>query len=72
MAISFYLKVVPRSLPSCFSVAELMFMCPRHSEAKQTKMSEFGAEKGLLQGQARRRGLVLKKTPGVPIVAQWK
>ena len=26
-----------------------------HSEAKQTEMSEFGAEKGLLQGHARRQ-----------------
>lgn len=31
-------------------------VCPRHSEAKQTEMSEFGAEKGFLQGRARRRG----------------
>ena len=28
-------------------------MCPTHSEAKQTEMSEFGAEKFLLQGHAR-------------------
>ena len=26
-----------------------------HSEAKQTEMSEFGAEKGLLQGHERRK-----------------
>ena len=31
-------------------------MCPMHSEAKQIKTSEFGAEEGLLQGQARRMG----------------
>ena len=30
-------------------------MGPMHSEAKQAEMSEFGAEKGLLQGQARRQ-----------------
>ena len=30
-------------------------MCLMHSEAKQTETSEFGAEKGLLQGHARRR-----------------
>ena len=29
-------------------------MCLTHSEAKQTEKSEFGAEKGLLQGYARR------------------
>ena len=29
-------------------------MCLMHSEAKQTEMSEFGAEKGVLLGQARR------------------
>ena len=38
------------------SATELNFMCPTHSEAKQTKMSEFGAQKGLLQGHARRMG----------------
>ena len=30
-------------------------MCPTHSEAKHTETLEFGAEKGLLQGHARRR-----------------
>ena len=35
-------------------VTEHKFMCPTHSEAKQTKMSAFGAEKGSLQGHARR------------------
>ena len=28
-----------------------------HSEARLTETSEFGAEKGLLQGRARRRGI---------------
>ena len=28
-------------------------MCPSHSEAKQTEITEFGAEKVLLQGYAR-------------------
>ena len=28
-------------------------MCLTQGETKQTKMSEFGAEKGLLQGRAR-------------------
>ena len=31
-----------------------MSQCLRHSEAKQTEMSEFVAEKDLLQGQGRR------------------
>ena len=31
-------------------VTKLRFLCPTHSEAKQTKTSEFGAEEGLLQG----------------------
>ena len=30
--------------------------CARGSEAKQTETSEFGAEKGLFQGRARRTG----------------
>ena len=36
-----------------YTVTEHKFMCPMHSEAKQTKASEFGAEKGLLQGHAK-------------------
>ena len=35
-------------------VTECQLMWLTHSEAKQTKMSEFGAEKGLLQGHGRR------------------
>ena len=31
-------------------------MLPMHDEAKQTETSEFGAEKDLLQGRARRMG----------------
>ena len=31
------------------------FMCPMRSEVKPTKMSEFGADKGLLQDHARRQ-----------------
>ena len=38
------------------SVVKPKFLCLAHSEAKQTEMSEFGAKKGLLQGQARRTG----------------
>lgn len=36
------------------SVIEHRFVCLTHNEAKQTKTSEFGAEKGLLSGQARK------------------
>ena len=36
------------------------------SKAKQTKMMEFGAEKGLLQGQARRIGGLCPKNPKLP------
>ena len=31
------------------------FMCPMCSEVKPTKMSEFGADKGLLQDHTRRQ-----------------
>ena len=41
-------------------VTEQKFICPMHSEAKQTE--RFGAEKGLLQGQARRMGGLCSKT----------
>ena len=33
-------------------------MCPMHSEAKETETSEFGAEKGLLQGPSKENGTV--------------
>ena len=37
------------------------FMCPMQSEVKFTKLLEFGADKGLLQGHARRQvGQALK------------
>ena len=38
-------------------------MCPTHSEPKQTEMPKFGAEKGLLQGHARRRVACALKSP---------
>ena len=43
-------------------------MCLTHSESKQTETSEFGAEKGLLQGQAKRMGNLCSKTPNSPMV----
>ena len=39
-----------------YPVTEHKFMCPVHSEAKQTKASAFGAEKGLPQGRAETGG----------------
>lgn len=39
------------------------FMCPMHSEVKKTEMLEFEAEKGLLQGQARRMGGLCPQIP---------
>ena len=39
------------------------FLCPMHSEAKQMETSEFAAEKGLLQGHARRRVAQALKSP---------
>lgn len=42
-------------LVSIDSVFKPNFICPMRSETKQTKTSEeFGSEKGLLQGNARR------------------
>ena len=41
-------------------------MCPMHSEFKQTEMSEFGAEKDLFQGQARRQVAHALKSPELP------
>ena len=37
-----------------------------HSQAKQTETPDFGAEKGLLQGHARRLLLVPFKAPRAP------
>ena len=47
------------------SIVKLKFMCPTVSEAKQTKMLDFGAEKDWLQGQARinQPGLKRPKLP---------
>ena len=39
-----------------FSVTKHKSVCQMHNEAKQTEMSEFGAQKGLLQGHARKMG----------------
>ena len=41
-------------------------MCPMHSEAKQTKTSEFGAEKGLLQSRTRRQVAHTLKSSKLP------
>ena len=53
----------------CFAfVTELKFMCPTHSEAKQTETSQFGAEKDFLQGQAKRPGGFCSKSPNSVMV----
>ena len=39
------------------------FVCPTHSEAKQTETLEVGAEKDLLQGHAGRKGGSYPKSP---------
>ena len=44
------LERIPITYPDC------KLVCLIHSEAKQTKMLEFGAEKDLMQGWARRTG----------------
>ena len=50
------------SLYNHHTVVEPKFVCLTCSEAKQTKMSEFEAEKGLLQGPCKKnRQLMLKK-----------
>ena len=48
-------------------VTEYKVVCLTHSEAKQTKSLEFGAEKGVLQGQARRVG----DSCSEPLNSQW-
>ena len=42
-------------------VTECRFVCPTHSEAKQTETLEFGAENSLLQGWAMRLGGLCSK-----------
>ena len=42
-------------------VVDCKFMCQIQSKARQTKMLEFGAERGLLLGQGRRMVAFAKK-----------
>ena len=42
------------------------FLCPTHSEAKQHEILASGAQKGLLQGQARRMGDLCPPQPKLP------
>ena len=46
-------------------VMEPKFLCPRHTEAKQTRTWEFGAQIDLLQGLSKNRWLVLER-PELP------
>ena len=41
-------------------------MCPTYSEAKQTEMSAFGAEKGLSQGPCTENGWFMLGRPELP------
>ena len=53
-------------------VVKCKFMCPMHSEVKQTKTSEFGPAKDLLQSEARRMGGSCSKTPNSPVIFWWE
>ena len=44
-------------------VTENKFVFPMHSEVKQTETSEFGADKGLLQDQARKTDGMYSRKP---------
>ena len=55
------MRITP--LPLSGPVTKCQFMCLTPSKAKQTEMLEFGAEKGLLQDQARRMGGSCSKNP---------
>ena len=61
--LSIYLSIYISIIYLCIIVVEPKFMCLMHSETKQTETSEFGAEKGLLQDQARRMGGSCSKNP---------
>ena len=50
--------------PPCATEPQLM--CPTHSEAKLTKTTEFGAEKGLSQEHARRQRAHAPQNPELP------
>lgn len=52
-------------MPS-ITVTKRKFTCPKHSEAKQTKMWESGAEKVSLQGHRRRQVTHVLKSPELP------
>ena len=58
----------------CFgTITECKFVCLTHSEANQTQALEFGADKGLLQSQARRMGgSCSKKNPKALVVLGGK
>ena len=64
--ISIVKKILYKNFLNVYLLLEHMFMCPTHSEAKQTETSEFGAEKGLLQGQAKSRVGCTPQIPELP------
>ena len=54
------------------NVIKPKFIGPKHSEVKQTETSEFGTNKGLLQGQARRTDGSCSKDPNSWVALQVK
>ena len=50
------------------TVTEHKLVGPMHIQAKEIKMWEFGAEKGLLQGHARRRVGSSSKTSNLQMI----
>ena len=53
----------PQDLKESGMTEQLTTQAQMHSKAKQTQTSEFGVEKSLLQGKARRTGGSCSKTP---------
>ena len=50
------------------TVVKCKYICPLHSEAKQIETLEFGANKGLLQGQRNRTGSSRLKYLNSPVI----
>ena len=55
-------------LAGCIVKSVFTFMNPTYGEAKQTRMLEFGAEKGLLQGPNKGNIWLMLKDPNSPRV----
>ena len=66
MKISGAFPFILGTFPFIVTVIECKFMCSMHNEAKHTQMSEFGTEKGLLQGHGTGRVAQTPKYPRLP------